>query len=286
MELVASERDLLFGDKYLGKKYAALHHLDLAVTKWLNVGLFEGIVFGRRDRFEFGYLNPVIFYRSIEQQNGSIDNAVAGLDAKANVANHFQFYGQLLIDEFKLSELRRKWWGNKFAYQLGVKYIDAFGISNLDLQAEWNRVRPFTYSHNDSIADYSHQNQPLAHPLGANFNEMIGIARFQPAPKWLIQAKGIYYKQGRDTGATSVGSNIFLPNVLRTRDYGYEVGEGILSKVGYASFLLSYELKPNLFLETNAVIRKQNQTIRNAERNAFIISAGIRWNMHRREFDF
>jgi hypothetical protein len=28
------------GDKLIGKKYAALHHLDVAITKWLNIGLF------------------------------------------------------------------------------------------------------------------------------------------------------------------------------------------------------------------------------------------------------
>jgi hypothetical protein len=95
------------GDRLLPKKYAVMHHLDLAVTKWLNIGVFEGITFGRKDRFEFGYLNPVIFYRSIEQQQGSFDNAVLGFDAKANVAHKFQFYTQLLFDEFLLAELKR-----------------------------------------------------------------------------------------------------------------------------------------------------------------------------------
>ena len=69
----------------LRKKYAAMHHLDVNVTKWLNIGLFEGVIFGRKDHFEFGYLNPIIFYRSIEQQNGSYDNSVAGIDFKANM---------------------------------------------------------------------------------------------------------------------------------------------------------------------------------------------------------
>src|SRR5436190_2718939 len=54
------------GDKLIGKKYAAMHHLDIAVTKWMNIGVFEGIIFGRKDHFEFSYLNPIIFYRSIE----------------------------------------------------------------------------------------------------------------------------------------------------------------------------------------------------------------------------
>jgi len=83
-------------DKLLGKKYAAMHHLDMAVAKWLNIGLFEGIVFNRPNRFDFSYLNPIIFYRSVEFQNGSPDNAIAGLDAKANLFGKVQLYGQLL----------------------------------------------------------------------------------------------------------------------------------------------------------------------------------------------
>ena len=279
------------GDALIPKKYAAMHHLDLAVTKWLNIGVFEGVVFGREDHFEFGYLNPVIFYRSIEQQNGSFDNAVAGIDAKANVAKKFQFYSQFLLDEFSLKEIKNGdgWWANKWALQFGAKYIDAFGINNLDLQLEANRVRPFTYSHRDSIANYTHYNQPLAHPLGANFQEWVGIARFQPAPKWMIQAKAIYYKQGRDTGSISYGSNIFLPNVppYRSGDYGFDLGAGVPVKTALANFLLCYELKPNLFIEANALYRRQRSDAAIlTTKNTFVISGGIRWNMYRREFDF
>ncbi len=286
MELQNAER--VGADILVPKKYAALHHLDLAVTKWLNISVFEGVVFGRKDHFEFGYLNPVIFYRSVEQQNGSFDNAVAGLDAKANVAKKFQFYGQLLLDEFKLSEIKsnRGWWANKFGWQLGAKAIDVAGINNLDVQVEVNRVRPFTYSHRDSVANYTHYNQPMAHPLGANFNEFIGIVRYQPAPRWLLKLNTVQYMQGRDTGSVSFGGNIFLPNVapFRNRDYGFDIGEGVRTNVGYASFLVQYELRPNLFIEANAVVR--NQKALGKSSNTFVAFFGIRWNMHRRDFDF
>lgn len=276
------------GDVLLGKKYATIHHLDIGVTKWLNIGLFEAIVFGRENRFEFGYLNPVIFYRAIEQQNGSADNAMTGVDFKANVAKKFQFYGQLLLDELKISELSKSWWANKFGLQLGGKYIDAFGVQNLDLQAEYNRVRPFTYSHYDSVANFTHDNQPLAHPLGASFNEFIGQLRYQFAPRWMFQALAVAYKQGRDTSAENFGSNIFLPNRLglRRAEYGYSIGLPVSTKVNYASLLLSYEWKPNLFLEANAIFRKQGAYAANPEKNTAVFYAGIRWNMHRREFPF
>ncbi|TMI85168.1 MAG: hypothetical protein E6H10_04200 [Bacteroidetes bacterium] len=281
-------------DRLLKKKYATMHHLDINLTKSLNVGLFEGIIFGRPDHFEFGYLNPIIFYRSIEQQNGSFDNAVVGIDFKANVAHALQFYGQLLFDEFVLAEVKknRGAWVNKWGIQAGAKYIDALGIKNLDLQFETNIVRPFTYSHSDSIANYTHYNQPLAHPLGANFYELIGIARYQPAPKWLVQGKLFFWNQGLDSSAESFGSNIFLPNVspYRTKDFGYRIGDGLGSKAVIASFLVSYELKQNLFIDVSALFRKQNidasPSTPAVSKNTSVISLGVRLNMQRREFEF
>ncbi|MCB0739944.1 MAG: hypothetical protein KDB92_02565, partial [Chitinophagaceae bacterium] len=273
------------------KKYAAIHHLDMNVTKWLNIGLFEGVIFGRTNRFDFGYLNPIIFYRSIEQQNGSFDNSIVGLDAKANIAKKFQVYGQFSLDEFKLSEIKknRGWWANKWGIQLGAKYIDAFGINNLDLQIEHNRVRPFTYSHFDSVANYTHYNQPLAHPLMANFQEYIGIARYQPAPKWMVVAKLMYYQQGRDSSSRSFGSNIFLPNVdpPRQGEFGYKIGSGWKTNVVYGSVLVSYEIKENLFIDLSAVVRNlKTITPPIMQEKTSVITFGVRWNMYRREFVF
>jgi len=290
IELNSAQR--LNADQLFPKKYAAIHHLDLGVTRWLNIGLFEAVVFGRENHFEFTYLNPVIFYRSIEQQNGSFDNSVAGLDFKANVARKFQFYGQFLLDEFNLTELRKGsgWWANKYGFQLGAKYVDAFSVDNLDLQLESNRIRPFTYSHRDSVANYTHYNQPLAHPLGANLQEWIATARYQPNYRWTILAKAFYYAQGKDTlnGTTTRGSNIFYPNIppYRTSEFGYETAGAIKGKTAIASLLLSYEWKPNLFFEVNAVYRKEARTSISPSANSTIIFAGIRWNMHRRNFEF
>jgi hypothetical protein len=278
-------------DRLLRKKYAAFHHLDVNVTKKLNIGLFEGVMFGRTDHFEFSYLNPIIFYRSIEQQNGSFDNSVAGIDFKLNILKQVQFYGQFLLDEFNLQQIKDDdtWWANKWGLQLGAKYINALGIKNLDLQLEYNRVRPFTYSHGDSVANYTHYNQPMAHPLGANFSETIGILRYQPAPKWTLLAKAMYWKQGLDTGSRSFGSNIFLPNTVPPRqgDFGYVIVSGIESSTTFLSFLLSYELKENLFIEGSVTNRKFDVPSNTfPSTSTTIVAFGIRWNMHQRVFEF
>ena len=276
------------GDTLLDRKYAAMHHLSMNVTKWLNVGLFEGIIFGRKNHFDFQYLNPIIFLRHIEGSVGSPDNAVAGFDFKANVAHKLQFYGQFLLDEFILSQVKNNptSWVNKFGIQAGVKYIDAFGIKNFDLQGEINRVRPFTYTHNDTIANYTHYNQPLAHPLGANFQEFIGIAHYQPAAKWTIDARAIYYYQGLDSANQNFGGNIFKNYTTRIKDNGFTVGSGARATCFNGTILISYELKQNLFLDASLQSRTYKVANQAGQNNTTLVSAGIRLNMFRRSYDF
>ncbi|HEY9340854.1 MAG TPA: hypothetical protein VIQ23_04705 [Hanamia sp.] len=271
------------GDNLLDRKYSAMHHLSMNVTKWLNVGLFEGVVFGRKNRFDFEYLNPIIFLRHVEGTVGSPDNAVAGIDFKANAAHQFQFYGQLLLDEFLLSEISKNngYWANKYGYQLGVKYIDAFKIKNLDLQLESNRVRPFTYSHNDSTANYTHYNQPLAHPLGSNFQEFVGLLKYQPAPKWYFDARAIYYYKGLDTTGENFGGNPFELYTTRTKNFGYFIGSGNKVKVFNAAVTLAYELRENLFIEGNYLFRKSTGLD-----NTSLFNIGIRWNAARRDYNY
>jgi hypothetical protein len=277
------------GDELLPRKYAASHHLSLQATRWLNQGLFETVIFGRKDHFDFTYLNPVIFLRLAEQQAGSPDNALVGFDVKANIARRAQLYGQLLLDEFKLKEVRagNGWWGNKWGIQAGARYIDAFGVKNLDLQGELNVVRPFTYSHSDSVANYTHYNQPLAHPLGANFAEMIGIVHYQPFPKWQAQLKLIAFRQGIDTADANYGGNIFLPYTTRSMDYGNHIGSGVRTTGVNASVWIGYELKENLFLDASLLFRKLSaEELPERSLRTTLFTLGVRLNMARRVYDY
>jgi hypothetical protein len=290
MELVPQTINISAGNKLLDNKYAAIHHLSMNVTRWLNIGIFEAVVFGRKNRFSISYLNPIIFLRATEQQNGSADNALIGVDFKANVAKRLQFYGQILLDEFLLKEVRagNGWWANKFGLQLGGKYVNAFGLKNLDLQGELNLVRPFTYSHFDSVSNYTHYNQPMAHPLGANFVEAIGMVRYQPHPKWTASGRLILWKQGMDTAASNYGSNIFKLNTDRPAgEYGYDLPSGPRTTGVNAQLLVSYEVKENIYLEASALIRRWKAGLAAVpDMNTSVITAGIRMNMFRREYDY
>ncbi|MCC6690743.1 MAG: hypothetical protein IT235_04350, partial [Bacteroidia bacterium] len=129
-------------------KFGTFHLLSWAVTKRININLFESIVWQGADQnrarsFDPNYLNPVIFYRPIEYSLGSSDNALIGGGFKIKICKKQQVYGQVIIDELLLKEVlaQKGWWANKQGVQLGYKFFDLFNIKNLYLQGEFNYVR-------------------------------------------------------------------------------------------------------------------------------------------------
>ena len=287
-ELARDPRPAVSGEPIV-KKYMAAHHLSIDLTDNLNFGIFETVVFSRNNQFEFHYLLPIILYRTVEQSLGSPDNVMIGFDGHWNFLRRFQLYGQLLFDEFKFNELfieKRGWWANKVGGQAGLKYIDAFGLDHLDLQAEVNIVRPYTYSHDDKSASYVHYNQPLAHPLGATFKESVLIARYKPVKRVQLQARLIMASFGEDADTTNYGSNPILPNKLRESDYGNEIGQGIHANTVLFGFDAAYQVAHNLFFDLEFFTRKKDseEDIRDTLDRYF--GAGIRLNIGRRRMDF
>ncbi|MBA3829967.1 MAG: hypothetical protein H0X33_13585 [Taibaiella sp.] len=276
-------------DQLMPHKYATMHHLSFNATRWLNLGVFESVVFGRQNQYELRYLNPVIFIASLEQSVGSPDKKHIGIDFKSIAAKHLQFYGQFLLDEFKSSEFfsNRGWWGNKWAAQLGGKYFDAFSVRNLDLQLELNVVRPYTYTHSDTVANYTNYNQPLANPLGADFIQVIGIAKYQPSNKLYLTVKGMYYVQGADTGNADYGSNIFASYTNRSMEYGVKLINGVKTNCALLNLEMSYELRPNFFIDLGATHRRyvynDNQF---PGATTTYVYGGFRLNISKRNIDF
>lgn len=283
----------LFGTGRFPKKWMALHHLSINISKNFNLGLFESIVFAGdyengNPSFEARYLNPIIFYRAIEQDGGSTDNAILGADFKWNFARRFSLYGQLVLDEFLLDNFlsERGSWTNKYAGQLGLKYIDVLNINTLDLQVETNFSRPYTYSHETIFNNYAHYRQPLAHPLGANFREYIAIARFQPINRLHLTGKVIMADYGTDTTGTNVGQNIMLNYNTRASNTGNEIGQGINTDLLFMDFTASFMLKHNLFIDLKQVYRKLDSQLESRSRSDYFTSLSIRLNIAQREHMF
>ena len=288
MELVAQRS---FGyDRLYPRKYCRVSYLSYNATKWLNIGLFDGVILGKTDALSLSLFNPILFMHLPSKTNRGInDKSYTGVDIKFNVAKKIQLYHQLMVDRFNFKEIKNKNWNNKYGYQLGVKYIDAMEIKNLDLQLETNAVRPFTYSSTDSFTSYNHYNQPLAHPLGANFKEYIFIVKYQPLQKLFLEAKYLYYQQGLDSTKQGVvqnyGSNISILNQTRALNDGVYIGIGNKAFCSIVTMCASYEIKENLYFDVSFLSRNfELASAQNLRTN--VVMAGIRWNIAKREFLF
>jgi len=278
-------------------KYIANHYLSLNISKRLNLGFFESVMWENdNDRgFDLNYLNPVIFYRAIEFATGADGgNAIIGLTGKYKISNQMYAYGQWLIDEFSSSDIfgGEGSWKNKLGFQAGLKYFNAFNVRDLYLQAEYNQVRPYTYSHNSITLNYGHNNQSMAHLWGANFREIIGIARYRK-DRYFGSAKLIYGERGFDFSENGdyYGQDIYRDEADRPFDTGVEIGQGNTTNSFYSELEAGYIVNPttNLKLFASFICRDFNpqaNTITNFENSTTWINFGLRTDIFNWYFDY
>ena len=235
------------------KKHASIHFLNFELTKNINIGVFEGVLWRSKDKsfnrgYDLAYLNPIIFFRPVEFSKHSPDNVLMGANFNANF-NATTLYGQVLLDDFNISRQKDRdenysegFFQNKFAFQFGGKTK----INGVNLLIEYNQAQPYTYAHKEPMQTYTHLNQALAHPLGANFKEMVSIAEYQ-YNKWNFRIKYTSAKVGLDSANTHYGQNIFASDFDAQGDgqeysYGNFNGQGVLATINTLQTEIAYPL--------------------------------------------
>ena len=289
------------GDNLLPKKYMAQHLLSYRLTDRIEIGITETVIFNRENRFELQYLNPIIFYRAVEQFLDSADNIMIGLQGKYNFKDGYQIYGQFILDEFNLNQLRDdwNWFGNTIGAQLGLKTVDFLGIDHLDLQLELNAVRPYVYSHNGKFEDvnispsnFSHNSQPLAHPLGANFGEFLIHGTYRINNKFNIQPRFIYMVQGIESSnqvdsiGYNIGSNILLDRKNKAGINDQKFLQGQRVNVQLYAMNMSYEVWPEYYIDFNLQYRNSTSNLQAFNNNNIYLGIGIRTNFYEEYRDY
>jgi hypothetical protein len=287
------------------QKFVSAHHLSIQTTPWLQLGLFESIVWqggdtlGNRRGFDPNYLNPIIFFRPVEFSRGSPDNVLMGLHFKALLLKKYLFYGQLVLDEFSLKEVKagNGWWANKQGFQLGWTFFDLFGLRGLQYQNELNVVRPYTYGHFSGEQSYTHYAQPAAHPLGANFVENVQFLRWNYR-RWGVEAKFQYALYGADTlksngSSSNFGQNIFqgtaeivggpteVPSI-----YGNKLLQGYRNTVLFTDLNLRYLINPRTGMQVALTASRRMQDNPAIQKNTTWVYLSFRTRLPNRYYDF
>ena len=261
-------------NKILNKKYLALHRGSLEFKKiGLELGLTEMIVQSRvGNSFDANYFNPIIFYRAIERDLGSGDNALIALDAKYSKRN-FSVYSQIVLDEFNVkSAFTSQSYLNKFGFQLGLYYKPEFQFLECGyLNLEFNQVRPYTYSH-WSGNYYSSYNQSLAHPMESNFREILMRVFLQPKKyqRWTFRNVSSFLMKGFDKDEKNYGSDIRKNYYTAVNRKNALIGQGEKGYIFNMSNEASYFILPNLIVQLTHQFRNQFGNIQQTDNYLFL----------------
>ena len=266
------------------KKHSTIHYLDFEVVKNFHVGVFECILWQSKTEeiykgYEFAYLNPVIFYRPVEfSKQSTKGNAVMGGDFNI-MYKQTLFFGQIILDDLNISRQKDRddnyedgFFQNKYAFQFGFK----IAIKNFNTLIEYNQVQPYTYGHRTILQNYSHMNQSLAHPLGANFKEVVFIANYGK-DKWRFTSKFTLAKVGLDSLNTHYGQNIFDSDHNASTggqaSYGNFNGQGIITQINTMHTEVCYSFK---WFDLFGSVFYKNKNSDLLNQNSLWYSVGIR----------
>jgi len=163
----------------LSSKYIATHRLEFDVLPKLRIGLSEIVLYSNRP-VNFAYLNPLAFLASADRSAdpGGTSNTLIGIDFEILPIKDVRVTGTLLIDDLNFETLGLvgtdvRGNDNKFGWQAGIIWTDAFGVPNLSLTSEYTRINPFVYSHRTISNSYSHMDLPLGPLLQPNSDEWL-----------------------------------------------------------------------------------------------------------------
>lgn len=292
--LYAQFMDRMTPDPTFGyaRKWSTMHYLQALLWGRLNIGFFDAVVWEHNDTasyrgFDIQYLSPVVVLRPVEESFRSPDNAMMGGTFNLRINRHFNFYGQLFLDEFKLSHMLKNdgWWANKYGYQFGLSGWNLFNIRSLNARIEYNQARPFTYSYMRSVESYSHYNQPLAHPIGANFREGVLTASYTTG-NWMANIKTVFAVYGVDTSGKDFGKNVFISYTKAVSEFDNKIGQGLKTNLNVFDGSVSYLLnrRTNMRIELGITARSENNS--HYDKQMIWIYGGIRTGLRNLYNDF
>lgn len=276
------------------KKGGTFNYLSTKITRWMEFGLFEGIIWESRSLKSHGFnLNqyiPVIFVNTLHYGLFEKNNVLIGCNLNLRPVRKISLYGQFVLDDLHLNQAEsgHGYQKTKWGIQAGLKWFDVAGISHLNLQAEYNQVRPYTYGHQDALQSYTHYNQALAHPLGANFREFLLLADYR-WKRWYANLSGMMACSGTDTATSHWGSNIFASDIYASNGYNSvdnSLLQGIPMKRVLASLKAGYLFNPKYQLCIEGEAGYRRVLVSGAARQTLYVTLGIRTKLFNQYLDF
>ncbi|MEI6487623.1 MAG: hypothetical protein WCP52_01605 [Bacteroidota bacterium] len=279
-------------ERLFQKKVGSFQLLSMNFFKRLQVGLFQGMIWEAADstnhqHVNFNTFDPVIGVNTLNYGLHNTNNIVLGATIKIKFTNSISIFGQGMLDDVNIKNDRGDK-VNKYGYQIGIKYFDLFTIKNLHLQLEYISVRPYSYSSTNPEQSYTHYNQSLAHPLGANFYEAVGFINYR-FNNFFVELKGNYAVKGADSLNFNFGSNVFKSDnayPISQNMENVQTTQGLKTTIVTEDIHIGYLLnKSSNFNIVFGVSNRTDQTDRKTNNTQWVY-VGVRTSLTNLYYDF
>ena len=201
-------------------RWIAAHRLEAAVTRSLDIGFQEVVVYGDRGP-EAAYLNPITPYWAAQSYLGDKDNVMVAVDLDWRARPGLRLWAVYLIDDLKKLGIFSDDFANKFSLQAGLAWADPMGLSDLDLKARYVRIEPWIYTHRFPVNTFRHFDSPLGHSLGPNSDRWwLRLDR-----RWSADWETVAWVEGRRHGANEFLANGEVRNVGGNLHFGWRPGD-------------------------------------------------------------
>lgn len=260
-------------------KGANFYYLSIEPWDKVRIGLFEGVVWSRFDEEEGtlpmdgrSYI-PIIGVNTALMGLDGEGNSLVGLDLAFRALSDVELYGQLIWDQ-----------EGRDGQQLGVKTLGLID-RGLRIQVEYNRSSPFTYANNPVDLNYAHFGQPLAHPMGAGFEEaFLGLTYFRK--RWFMDAKYVHATQlvdliPVDGPFLNVGSDIF-----QSDEFGVDDPEGNDIQLDHVEVRIGYFFNPRSNFNAYLGWKGRTRTGRGFDQEMSFTHFGIEMSLFQTYEDF
>jgi hypothetical protein len=241
----------------IASRHLSGHRLDVRISRDLQVGLSETVVYGGADRgLDPGYINPLNFFYAQQWNIDKNDNPMWSVDAIWWPKERLQVYGQLLVDDYQFEQKSRAdEEPPEIGFLLGLHSGDPFGLVNTSFTLEYARVNPWTYNQPLPWNRYTYGKTLLGHPLGPDAD-----AVYLSVTKWLNEkfTFELDYRFARD-GETSVYTDWPVPPVGPWGGASFPDGSfplGVASKSHMGSIRASFH--PTLHLDVDGFASVEN----------------------------
>lgn len=255
------------------RKFMAQHSLTFMPIKGLDLTIGESMVYS--DRFDAGYLIPVLFFKAYDNlvSNENINAGGNGqLFLQVSSRNHLKnthLYGSLFIDEVRIGSIfNRNKSRNQLGYTLGATVTDV-GLPYLTLGAEYTRINPFVYRNLTPAQDYTSNDYSLGDWMGNNADRWIIHAKYTPMARLKVNLR---YQQVRKGGPGSYDQQYFQePQPRFLFDPQYSQREWFLQA--------SYQWIHNLYLNASFSARQTTNSVSGAKTNDDLLHLGVAFGL-------